>query len=131
MPEINLNRVSRRALLRTVGVTGLAAAAAACAPAAAPPETAPAAAPATGAPTPTPAPFKPNIEAAKAEGKVVGYGSMITSQENNLKEILQAQAGLPFEFVRVPTRNQMIISMIAASVSCRPWKRVSMMKVEP
>ena len=95
--------LSRRALLRMAGASGLAAVAAACAPSAPAPE-----APAVPTSAAAPTPFKPNVEAAKAEGKGGGYGSMITSQETNLREILQAQSGLPFEFVRIPTRNQLI-----------------------
>lgn len=95
-------RVTRRHFVRAAGLTGLAAVAAACSPATR--------SPAPGVPraSGSPAPFSPDKEAARAEGKVVGYGSMITELESALREVLKEQAGLPYEFVRIPTQAAMI-----------------------
>ena len=95
-------RLTRRNFVRAAGLTGLAAVAAACSPATR--SSTPGGSRASSAPTP----FTINKDAAKAEGKVVGYGSMITSLEDALRQILQAHDSLPYEFVRIPTQAALI-----------------------
>ena len=80
--------MSRRDVLRLAGI-GAAAIVAACAPA-----TSSGASPSPAASADAAAAFKVDLAAAKAEGKVVGYGVLIDSQWAALKDTVARRAGL-------------------------------------
>jgi iron(III) transport system substrate-binding protein len=103
--------LSRRGLLRLAGGGAAVSLVAACSSA---PVAAPASAPAGPTRPPTPAPTTPpgsgaasefavNIEAAKKEGKVVGYGVLIDSQWKALDDLAKAKLGIPVENFRAPS----------------------------
>jgi iron(III) transport system substrate-binding protein len=84
---------------------GLAFLIAACAPAAPSPTTPPAKPAATQAAPAAKAggDFQVDVAAAKAEGKVVGYGVLIDSQWKALNDIFQPKIGIPVENWRGPS----------------------------
>lgn len=97
-------RVSRRELLRMVGLGTVGGVIAACAPAAAPAASSAATtALATAAASAGAAGFSVDLPKAKAEGKVVGYGVLIDSQWKALKDVLAKRAGVALENYRAPT----------------------------
>lgn len=130
-------QLSRRAFVRFMGIGTIASLAAACGqPAAQPaPPTAAPAKPGAGAPAtapaekPTAAAAKPadavkpaaggsfavNVAAAKAEGKVVGYGVLIDSQWKVLTDLTQQKLGIPLENFRAPTAR--VISRVETEKS--------------
>jgi iron(III) transport system substrate-binding protein len=98
------SKLSRRGLLRVAGGGAVISLLAACssAPAVAPTAPAAAAKPTT-APAAAASGFAVNADAARKEGKAVGYGVLIDSQWKALDDLTQAKLGVQIENFRAPT----------------------------